>query len=107
MENVAVALISAVFGGFGIKVIEYLLVSRKTQLDGNVTIESKKIDDGVLMRQEYREDLKHARSELAKLYAQAEQDQKAYFELKEKYLRLQLRYNDIEKELETIKRKET
>lgn len=102
-NNVGVALISAIFGGAGIKLVEYFLITIRGRQEGNVTLEAKKLDDAVLIRKELRQEVGELKMEITDLYKRLDESRERYYDLLQKHNALQAQYNELKIEHDELK----
>lgn len=84
MSETWIALISALFGGVGLKVAEYLIFTK-----------NKKLDEASAIRLELREEVKSLRKEIKEVNDELSSWKDKYYNLLNKYNHLQQDYNEL------------
>jgi predicted nuclease with TOPRIM domain len=103
VETLVIAVVSALFGGVGVKIVEYYTTRKKTEIEGNAQVEIKEIDDAILYRQELREDIDRLKKELKDVHSSMDAQRTEYFVLQRKYDKLEYDYSSLKREHESLK----
>lgn len=96
MTETQIALIGALFGGAGLKIIG--------DLTGKwVNRGREQFDEATAIRKELREELDKVREELSELKAEVDEWKEKYYKLLQEYLDLNTKYKLVEAELTELK----
>jgi hypothetical protein len=78
LDPTVIALVGTVFGGVGLKIVEYWLGKNRVR-----------VDDATKIREELRADMAAQKAEIAQLEASLDKWKEQYYALFEKYIKLQ------------------
>lgn len=103
MSSIYVALFGALFGGVGLKIVEFIFISSKARYDGDVSLEAKRLDDAVLIRQELRKEVTELKVEMNDLYKKLDESRDRYYDLQQKYNDLKVQYDQLKADHDELK----
>lgn len=103
MNDIYVALIAAGLGGFGVKLVDVLFLGKKMKVEGDVTLEGKRLDDAVLIRQELRKEVGELKLEIDDLYKKLDESRDKYYKLQDEHNGLSLRHEQLQAQHNKLK----